>query len=95
MKHPAGLLMLLSFAAARTASAEDGTRWWPDPFKGNERYVYKMLMIDGEEKKESVSNLDVRKKGDGEWEGSTPSRNAVKAPKLGAEGTRTSSPSKG
>ncbi len=85
MRH-AAVLALALLAAARPASAQEtGAKWKPYQFKGSERYEYRMVTIDGEEKKESVYVLEVRKKGPGEWEVGTTVRNGVKAEQIGAE----------
>src|SRR3974390_1243799 len=80
------VLALVFLAAARPAPAQEtGTKWKPYQFKGSERYEYKMITIDGEDKKESVYILEVRKKRPGEWEVGTTVRNGVKAEQIGAE----------
>jgi len=82
----AAVLALALLAVARPAPAQEtGTRWKPYQFKGSERYEYKMVTIDGDERKESVYVLEVRKKGPGEWEVGTTVRNGVKAEQIGAE----------
>jgi len=84
-------MKLFAFAAvlvacfAPSASAQDGTKWKPYQFKGNERYEYKMLIIEGDEKKESGYILDLRKKGAEDWEITSSNRNGVKAAQIGAE----------
>lgn len=86
MKHAAGLLALALLAVSRPAAAQDGAaKWKPYQFKGNERYEYKMVTLDGEEKKESVYILEVKKKGAEEWEIGTTVRNGVKTAQVGAE----------
>lgn len=86
MKHAAGILALALLAAPRSAPAqESGAKWKPYQFKGSERYEYRMATFEGDEKKESVYILEVRKKGAGEWEVGTTVRNGVKAPQIGAE----------
>lgn len=78
-------LMLLCVCVPAAAQDGAGTKWKPYQFKGNERYEYKMLMIEGDERKESGYVLDVRRKGAEDWELTTSNRNAVKAPQIGAE----------
>jgi hypothetical protein len=67
------------------AFAQDGKKWKPYQFTGNERYEYKVLVTDGEEKKESMFALDVRKKGEEDWDVTTSYRNTVKKSAQGAE----------
>lgn len=59
------LVLVLSAAAAATtaARAQDG-KWKPYAFKGNERYDYKIVQLDGETKKETGFGLDLRTKGE-------------------------------
>jgi hypothetical protein len=86
VNHAAAVLAVAILCAPRPAvPQETGTKWKPYQFKGNERYEYKMITIEGEEKKESVYILEVRKKGPEEWEVGTTVRNGVKAEKIGAE----------
>jgi hypothetical protein len=85
VKHVAALLALAFLAVPRPAAAQDGTKWKPYQFKGNERYEYKMVMLEGEERKESVYILEVKKKGAEEWEIGTTVRNGVKTAQIGAE----------
>jgi hypothetical protein len=80
-----GLLALAVLVVPRPAAAQDGARWKPYRFQGHERYEYKVLMIDGEEKKESGYVLEVTKKGADDWDLATTVTHAVKAPQLGAE----------
>jgi hypothetical protein len=60
------------------ASAQDAKKWKPYQFVGNERYEYKVTMTEGEEKKESGFALDVRKKGEEDWDVTWSSRNTMK-----------------
>lgn len=60
----AGALLLLSLAA----SAQDAKKWKPFQFAGNERYEYKMVSLEGDERKEMGFILDIRKKGAEDWE---------------------------
>lgn len=86
MKNFTRLAALLLIAAApRAAAAQDGPKWKPYQFKGNERFEYKMVMTEGEEKKESGYILDIRKKGPEDWELSSTNRSPIKAPQIGAE----------
>ena len=77
--------MVLLCVAALPAAAQDAGKWKPYQFKGSERYEYKMTMLEGEEKKESVYILEVKKKGAEEWEIGTTVRNGVKTAQIGAE----------
>src|SRR5881394_4105724 len=76
-------LVLLPGAAA--AREQEGKKWKPYQFVGNERYEYKVVMLDGEEKKESIFILDVRKKGEEDWDVTTSYRNTMKKSVQGAE----------
>jgi hypothetical protein len=80
-----GVLALAILVVPRPAAAQEGAKWKPYQFKGNERYEYKMVTIEGEEKKESVYILEVKKKGPEDWEISTTVRNGVKVAEIGAE----------
>lgn len=84
MKTAAFAVVVLALLAPR-ADAQEAGKWKPYQFKGNERYEYKMVMLEGEEKKESGYILDLRKKGADEWEITSSNRNGVKAPQIGAE----------
>ncbi len=85
MSRTAAVLAFLILSAAHPVAQETATKWKPYQFKGNERYEYRMAMIDGDERKESGYVLEVKKKGAGEWEIGTTVRNSVKAAQLGAE----------
>jgi hypothetical protein len=86
VKHVAGILAVAILAAARPAGAQEtGTKWKPYQFKGSERYEYRMTTFEGDDKKESVYILEIRKKGAEEWEVGTTVRNGVKAAQIGAE----------
>jgi hypothetical protein len=76
------LVLLPGVAVARE---QEGKKWKPYQFVGNERYEYKVVMLDGEEKKESVFILDVRKKGEEDWDVTTSYRNTMKKSVQGAE----------
>jgi hypothetical protein len=80
-----GVLALAILIVPRPAAAQEGAKWKPYQFKGNERYEYKVLMIEGEEKKESGYILEVTKKGPEDWDLATTVKTAVKSPQLGAE----------
>ena len=85
MRHVAVLALAFVIVARPASAQETGTKWKPYQFKGSERYEYKMITIDGEDRKESIYVLEVRKKGPGEWEVGTTVRNGVKAEQIGAE----------
>jgi len=78
---------LLAFALILlpAAAAQEGKKWKPYQFTGNEGYEYKVIMLDGEEKKEMIYILDVRKKGEEDWEVTSSYRNTVKKTTQGAE----------
>jgi len=50
------------------ASGQDGKKWKPYQFKGDERYEYKIITREGDEKKEMGYALDIRKKGAEDWD---------------------------
>jgi hypothetical protein len=85
MRTMLGVLALALLVLPRPAAAQDGSKWKPYQFKGNERYEYKMLMIEGEEKKESGYILEVKKKGPEDWDIATTVKNSVKTEQVGAE----------
>lgn len=60
------------------ASAQDAKKWKPYQFTGNERYEYKATMTDGDEKKELGYILDIRKKGEEDWDVTWSTRSAMK-----------------
>jgi hypothetical protein len=61
------LAFLLAMVAV-LAAAQDGNKWKPYQFKGNERFEYKVVNTDGDEKKETGFILDVRNKSAEDWE---------------------------
>lgn len=67
MKHPAWILAL-ACALAPVASAQDEKKWKPYQFKGNEKFDYKVVMDEGEGKKEMGYVLDIRQKGAEDWD---------------------------
>jgi hypothetical protein len=71
------LTCVLAFVP-RPASAQEGNKWKPYQFTGNERYEYKFTMYDGEEKKEGGFILDIRKKTEEDWEVTVSNRSAMK-----------------
>ena len=60
------------------ASAQDAKKWKPYQFVGNERYEYKLVLIDGEERKESGFAIDIRKKGEEDWDVTWSTKSAMK-----------------
>ncbi|MCI4354919.1 MAG: hypothetical protein L3K06_06085, partial [Thermoplasmata archaeon] len=60
MRKVIGVLALALLVVPRPAAAQEGAKWKPYQFKGNERYEYKMTTIEGEEKKESGYILEVK-----------------------------------
>lgn len=85
MKHLPLILAAVALLCPRAASGQDGKKWKPYQFVGNERYEYKVVMSNDEEKKESGWILDLRKKGAEEFEVTTSHRNAVKKDLPGME----------
>src|SRR5438105_2339549 len=51
-----------------SAAGQDAKKWKPYQFAGNERYEFKIVSRDGDEKKETGYILDIRKKGAEEWD---------------------------
>ena len=78
MKHFAAILSLACALVPAPASAQEGKKWRPYQFVGNERYEYKIAILDGDEKKESGYILDLRKKGDDQFEVTSSTRNLMK-----------------
>ena len=81
---------LLAFAlvllpGAAVAREQEGKKWKPYQFTGNERYEYKVIMVEGDEKKEMGYVLDIRKKGEEDWDVTSSYRNTVKKSTQGAE----------
>ncbi len=60
------------------ASAQDGAKWKPYQFTGNERYEYKVTMHEEDGKKEMGYILDIRKKGEEEWDVTWSTKNTMK-----------------
>jgi hypothetical protein len=85
MNRHARLLACALVLLPAAAFAQDGKKWKPYQFTGNERYEYKVVMMDGDERKESMFGLDVRKKGEDDWDVTTSYRNTVKKSAQGAE----------
>lgn len=57
---------------------QDGKKWKPFQFAGNERFDYKITQIEGEERKESGWALDLRKKGDDQFDVTWSNKNVMK-----------------
>ena len=70
-------LALLALSGAE-GLAQDGKKWKPFQFAGNERFDYKVTQIDNEEKKETGFGLDLRKKGEDQFDVTWSNRSAVK-----------------
>lgn len=85
MKQFIGVVALAFLVVPLPASAQDGPKWKPYQFKGNDRYEYKMVMLEGDEKRESGYVLEVKKKGPEDWEISTTVRNGAKVAQVGAD----------
>lgn len=68
MRLHAFLATLALAAVSAPASAQEAKKWKPYQFSGNERYEYKLVMLEGEEKKEGGYILDIRKKSEEDWE---------------------------
>ncbi len=68
------LVALALVPAAAPASVEapvrgqDGNKWKPYQFVGNEKFEYKMLSMDGDDRKETLYALDLRKKGEEDFD---------------------------
>src|SRR5437762_10973919 len=78
MRH---CLLLAAFAAllvSRPAAAQDGNKWKPYQFTGNEKYDYKISMMEGEEKKDGGFSLDIRKKDEENWDVTVANKTAMK-----------------
>jgi hypothetical protein len=87
MDRHARLLAFVLFLlpGALVAREQEAKKWKPYQFTGNERYEYKVVMMDGEEKKESIYILDLRKKGEEDWDVTWSFRNTVKKSAQGAD----------
>lgn len=70
----AAALLLLALPAA----AQDGKKWKPYQFSGDERYEYALTSLDGDEKKQSGFALDIRKKGAEDWDVTWSTKMAMK-----------------
>lgn len=86
MNRPAWILAFALVLLPSPSSAQDEKKnWKPFQFTGNERYDYKVVMTDGEEKKESGWSLDIRKKGEDEWDVTWATKSAMKKTAQGQE----------
>jgi len=73
------LVLALTLAFVPRASvAQDDKKWRPYQFKGNERYEYKVVQIDGDQRKEMGYVLDVRNKTAEDWDVTTSIKNTMK-----------------
>jgi hypothetical protein len=91
MKTAAVLAALMALPAA----AQDGKKWKPYQFSGDERYEFKLTSTEGEEKKESGFILDIRKKGAEDFDVTWSTKSAMKrsqGPELLLGGLTVSSP---
>jgi hypothetical protein len=78
MNRWAVIVSLACALMSSSVSAQDGKKWKPYQFVGNERYEYKIAILEAEEKKESGYILDLRKKGDDQLEVTSSTRNLMK-----------------
>lgn len=78
MNHSFPVLAFLLAFAPLGAEAQDEKKWKPYQFKGNERYEYKVVQIDGDEKKEMGYVLDLRNKGAEDLDVTTSIKNVMK-----------------
>ena len=86
MNRPAWILAFALVVLPSLSSAQDEKKnWKPYQFTGNERYEYKVVMTDGEEKKESGYILDIRKKGEEDWDVTWATKSAMKKTTPGQE----------
>jgi len=85
MKHLPLILAAVALLCPRAAAGQDSKKWKPYQFVGNERYDYKVVMSNDEEKKESGWILDLRKKGAEDFEVTQSYRNVVKKTLPGPE----------
>ena len=85
MKHSLLILGLALAFVPRGVSAQDGNKWKPYQFKGNERFEYKVITVDGDVRKEMGYVLDVRNKGAEDWDVTTSVKNTMKKSSQGAE----------
>lgn len=79
----------VAFAAAssRVAPPDQGTKWQPFRFQGDERYDYKLVTDDGSETpKENGFGLDIRKKEGGDFDVTWSIRSTVKKDELSDQG---------
>jgi hypothetical protein len=79
------LPMLILALVAPGLSAQDEKKWKPYQFKGNERYEYKITMLEGDSKKEMGYVLDIRNKNAEDWDVTTSFKNSMKKSSQGAE----------
>ncbi len=78
MKHLAAIVSLACALLPSPVSAQDGKKWKPYQFVGDERYEYKMTILEDEGKKELGYIIDLRKKGDDQFEVTSSTRNLAK-----------------
>lgn len=78
MNFHAWISVCAFLALPLAASGQDGRKWKPYQFVGNERYEYKTVLLEGDEKKEGGYVLDIRKKGAEDWDVTWSVKSAVK-----------------
>lgn len=78
MKRSLRVLALTLAFVPRAAVAQDEKKWKPYQFKGNERYEYKIVRLDGDQEKEMGYVLDLRNKGVEDREVTTSVKNLMK-----------------
>src|SRR5262245_47287272 len=78
VKHSLFILAVSLALAPLGVSAQDEKKWKPYQFKGNERYEYKVVINEGEEKKTMGYVLDIRNKGAEDWDVTTSVKNTLK-----------------
>jgi hypothetical protein len=78
MNRFAAIVSLACALLPSSVLAQDAKKWKPYQFVGNERYEYKMVMIEGDDRKELGYILDLRKKGDDQFEVTSSTRNLAK-----------------
>lgn len=71
-------LTLLALSGVEGLALQDGKKWKAFQFAGNEKFDYKVVQIENEEKKETGFSLDLRKKGEDQFEVTWSNRNLMK-----------------
>ena len=78
MKPNAWILACSLALLPLAASGQDGKKWKPYQFKGDERYEYTNVSREGDEKKVMGYIIDIRKKGAEEWDVTWSTKSAMK-----------------